>query len=212
MARWRQRVGGPLRRDDLIKETDEMPSAGFLTEPPTMLGAVLIAQAGWLSPVPPVPAAAVPHRTACTRHAAIILMSSQKPKRRQFKASSHTKCKSHWKENTFSSENTVGRVTRVETPTLTTALSPLPKTGMIPIGGYPALVLNADYTPLSFVPLSLWSWQDSVKAVCREAVVVLSCYDGGNGAPAAHASSHSMCTPGWPRHPLLHSPRVPQCP
>ena len=29
----------------------------------------------------------------------------------------------------------------------------------------PALVLNADYRPLSYYPLSLWSWQDSVKSV-----------------------------------------------
>ena len=26
----------------------------------------------------------------------------------------------------------------------------------------PALVLNADYRPLSYYPLSLWSWQDSI--------------------------------------------------
>ncbi|HTW51837.1 MAG TPA: HNH endonuclease, partial [Stellaceae bacterium] len=29
----------------------------------------------------------------------------------------------------------------------------------------PALVLNADFRPLSYFPLSLWSWQDAVKAV-----------------------------------------------
>ena len=29
----------------------------------------------------------------------------------------------------------------------------------------PALVLNADYRPLSYYPLSLWSWQDSIKSV-----------------------------------------------
>ena len=29
----------------------------------------------------------------------------------------------------------------------------------------PALVLNADYTPLSYYPLSLWPWQTAVKAV-----------------------------------------------
>ncbi|MGH6878852.1 MAG: HNH endonuclease, partial [Rhizomicrobium sp.] len=28
----------------------------------------------------------------------------------------------------------------------------------------PALVLNADYRPLSYFPLSLWSWQDAIKA------------------------------------------------
>lgn len=30
-------------------------------------------------------------------------------------------------------------------------------------GSYPALVLNADYRPLSYLPLSLMSWQDSVR-------------------------------------------------
>ena len=29
----------------------------------------------------------------------------------------------------------------------------------------PALVLNADYRPLSYYPLSLWSWQDKVTTV-----------------------------------------------
>ncbi len=32
-------------------------------------------------------------------------------------------------------------------------------------GVVPALVLNADFRPLSYYPLSLWSWQGSVKAV-----------------------------------------------
>ena len=30
---------------------------------------------------------------------------------------------------------------------------------------FPALVLNADFRPLSYYPLSLWSWQETVKAV-----------------------------------------------
>ncbi|MFN8891517.1 MAG: HNH endonuclease, partial [Alphaproteobacteria bacterium] len=29
---------------------------------------------------------------------------------------------------------------------------------------YPALVLNADFRPLSYFPLSIWSWQDAIKA------------------------------------------------
>ena len=41
----------------------------------------------------------------------------------------------------------------------------------------PALVLNADYRPLSYLPLSLWSWQDTVKAVFLERVDILSEYD-----------------------------------
>lgn len=41
----------------------------------------------------------------------------------------------------------------------------------------PALVLNADFRPLSYFPLSLWSWQDSVKAVFLDRVSVISEYD-----------------------------------
>lgn len=41
----------------------------------------------------------------------------------------------------------------------------------------PALVLNADYRPLSYFPLSLWHWQEVVKAVFLERVNVLSEYD-----------------------------------
>jgi 5-methylcytosine-specific restriction endonuclease McrA len=42
---------------------------------------------------------------------------------------------------------------------------------------YPALVLNADFRPLSYFPLSLWSWQEAVKAVFLRRVHVLSEYD-----------------------------------
>jgi len=41
----------------------------------------------------------------------------------------------------------------------------------------PALVLNADYRPLSYFPLSLWSWQDAVKAIFRGSVEIISEYD-----------------------------------
>lgn len=41
----------------------------------------------------------------------------------------------------------------------------------------PALVLNADFRPLSYFPLSLWSWQDAVKAVFLGRVSILSEYD-----------------------------------
>lgn len=37
----------------------------------------------------------------------------------------------------------------------------------------PTLVLNADYQPMSYLPLSLWRWQETVKAVwCGKATVV----------------------------------------
>lgn len=41
----------------------------------------------------------------------------------------------------------------------------------------PALVLNADFRPLSYYPLSLWSWQDAIKAVCLDRVNIISRYD-----------------------------------
>lgn len=42
---------------------------------------------------------------------------------------------------------------------------------------HPALVLNADYQPLSYFPLSLWSWQDALKAVFLDRVNIVSEYD-----------------------------------
>ena len=41
----------------------------------------------------------------------------------------------------------------------------------------PALVLNADYTPLSYYPLSLWSWQTAVKAAFLERVDIVAEYE-----------------------------------
>ena len=41
----------------------------------------------------------------------------------------------------------------------------------------PALVLNADYRPLSYFPLSLWPWQDAVKAVFLHRVNIVAQYD-----------------------------------
>ena len=43
--------------------------------------------------------------------------------------------------------------------------------------GCPALVLNADFRPLSYFPLSLWSWQDTLKAVFLDRVDVVAQYD-----------------------------------
>ena len=41
----------------------------------------------------------------------------------------------------------------------------------------PALVLNADYRPLSYYPLSLWPWQEAIKAVFLDRVEILAQYD-----------------------------------
>jgi 5-methylcytosine-specific restriction endonuclease McrA len=41
----------------------------------------------------------------------------------------------------------------------------------------PALVLNADFRPLSYFPLSLWPWQEAVKAVFLDRVNIIAEYD-----------------------------------
>jgi len=60
------------------------------------------------------------------------------------------------------------------------------------IGGqsFPALVLNADFRPLSYFPLSIWSWQDAVKAVFLDRVSVLNEYE-----VEVHSPSLSMRLP-----------------
>ncbi len=42
---------------------------------------------------------------------------------------------------------------------------------------HPALVLNADYRPLSYYPLSLWPWQEAVKAAWLDRVDIVAEYD-----------------------------------
>jgi 5-methylcytosine-specific restriction endonuclease McrA len=51
-------------------------------------------------------------------------------------------------------------------------------------GAHPALVLNADYRPLSYYPLSLWSWQDTVKAVFLDRVNIVSEYEASVRSPS----------------------------
>ena len=45
------------------------------------------------------------------------------------------------------------------------------------VENYPTLVLNADFRPLSYFPLSLWPWQDAIKAVFLDRVNVVSEYE-----------------------------------
>lgn len=42
---------------------------------------------------------------------------------------------------------------------------------------FPALVLNADFRPLSYYPLSLLPWQEAVKAVVLDRVSIIAEYD-----------------------------------
>lgn len=56
----------------------------------------------------------------------------------------------------------------------------------------PTLVLNADYRPLSYFPLSLWSWQDTVKAVFLDRVDILSEYDAVIRSPSFEMRAPSV--------------------
>jgi len=56
--------------------------------------------------------------------------------------------------------------------------------------GCPALVLNADFRPLSYFPLSLWSWQDALKAVFLDRVDVVAQYE-----TKVHSPSFEMHLP-----------------
>ena len=51
-------------------------------------------------------------------------------------------------------------------------------------------MLNADFRPLSYYPLSLWSWQDAIKAVFLERVNIVAEYD-----QAVHSPSFEMKLP-----------------
>ncbi|MCL5778629.1 HNH endonuclease [Limibaculum sp. FT325] len=42
---------------------------------------------------------------------------------------------------------------------------------------HPALVLNADFRPLSYFPLSLWPWQEAIKAAFLDRVTIVAEYD-----------------------------------
>jgi len=59
-----------------------------------------------------------------------------------------------------------------------------------PPNGWPCLVLNADFRPLSYYPLSLWPWQDVIKAVFLDRVDVVSTYD-----QVIHSPSFEMKLP-----------------
>jgi 5-methylcytosine-specific restriction endonuclease McrA len=54
----------------------------------------------------------------------------------------------------------------------------------------PALVLNADYTPLSYYPLSLWPWQTAIKAFFLDRINVVESYER-----EVHSASLTMKIP-----------------
>jgi len=59
-------------------------------------------------------------------------------------------------------------------------------------GSCPALVLNADFRPLSYYPLSLWSWQDAVKAVFLDRVNIIANYDRAVHSPTTEVMLPSV--------------------
>ena len=63
-------------------------------------------------------------------------------------------------------------------------------------GGWPVLVLNADFRPLSYYPLSLWSWQDAIKAVFLDRVNIVEHYDRAVRSPTPGAETASSSLKG----------------
>lgn len=55
---------------------------------------------------------------------------------------------------------------------------------------HPALVLNADFRPLSYFPLSVWPWQDAIKAAFLDRVTILAEYE-----TQVHSPSMSLNIP-----------------
>ena len=56
----------------------------------------------------------------------------------------------------------------------------------------PALVLNADFRPLSYYPLSLCSWQDAIKSVFLNRVSIIESYDKEVHSPSISYSLPSV--------------------
>ena len=77
---------------------------------------------------------------------------------------------------------------------------------MIPMspGAWPALVLNADFRPLSYYPLSVWCWQDTIKAVFLERVNIVALYDKAVRSPSLAMKLPSVVSLKTFVRPLRH--------
>ena len=62
----------------------------------------------------------------------------------------------------------------------------------VPLEKCPALVLNADFRPLSYYPLSLWCWQDAIKSVFLNRVTIVSSYKRKIRSPSCEMSLPSV--------------------
>ncbi len=58
--------------------------------------------------------------------------------------------------------------------------------------GCPALVLNADFRPLSYYPLSVWPWQDAIKASFLGRVNIVAVYDRVVRSPSTELNLPSV--------------------
>ena len=72
---------------------------------------------------------------------------------------------------------------------------------------FKTLVLNADYKPLSYFPLSVWDWKDTIKAVFLEKVSVVSEYN-----EIARSPSLSIKIPSVNNNLFLNSVALPRAP
>ena len=75
-------------------------------------------------------------------------------------------------------------------------------------GGWPVLVLNADFRPLSYYPLSLWSWQDAIKAVFLDRVNIVEHYDRAVRSPSFEIQLPSVVS----LKSFVKPPRIPPLP
>jgi 5-methylcytosine-specific restriction endonuclease McrA len=80
-------------------------------------------------------------------------------------------------------------------------------------GSFPALVLNADYLPLSSYPLSIWPWEAAVNAVLSDRVAVVAHHDQVARSPSVTVQLPSVValreyvpmkrTPAFTRHNVM---------
>jgi 5-methylcytosine-specific restriction endonuclease McrA len=80
-------------------------------------------------------------------------------------------------------------------------------------GSFPALVLNADYLPLSSYPLSIWPWEAAVNAVLSDRVAVVAHHDQVARSPSVAVQLPSVValrayvpmkrTPAFTRHNVM---------
>ena len=76
----------------------------------------------------------------------------------------------------------------------------------------PALVLNADYRPLSYYPLSLWPWQEAIKAKWLDRVDIVAEYDDYVHSPSMQIKIPSVVflkdyvklKSAWPSRALIY--------